>query len=412
MYGRPNPSLLFYGKSGMAAFQGQVSVAGEAVDKLAEDRLLNTDVEALVDYFVQLHHVEVPVILADQITVSEHERDIQVYSHWKETVITVPGTAFDFEIPFTGEADVFKLQPNTYDTAPPQGEVRGQTIHFSIAGRDLKQDEIRQTFEQTRAAIERYLGWHRELWAGLDAQVAMAVRARIEQRRARLLTQKSLAAGLADLGVKLKEKSGDPKTYAAPAVKKKIAPTLPPMRPSGPPDPTLDKGQFQDILRLISGAGRSIEQSSSRTRDLGEEALRDMLLVPLNAHFGQATGEAFNYSGKTDILIRHQGGNLFVAECKIWNGDKHYLAAIDQLLGYLTWRDTKAALIVFNRQVGFSAVVAKVSALVRAHASYVSGPVTLDETSAQFTLALPQDRDRHVTLAVLAFDLGPPAAAV
>jgi len=54
------------------------------------------------------------------------------------------------------------------------------------------------------------LAWHRELWRALDDEVAGAVRSRIDQRRARLFKQKSLAAGLASLGIKLKEKPGDP----------------------------------------------------------------------------------------------------------------------------------------------------------------------------------------------------------
>ena len=142
-------------------------------------------------------------------------------------------------------------------------------------------------------------------------------------------------------------------------------------------------------------------------RDLEEEALRDIVLVPLNSHFGTATGEAFNFSGKTDVLIRQQGGNLFVAEFKIWAGEKHFIDTIDQLLRYLTWRDTKAAIVVFNRNVGFSSVVAKIRAATLTHSAYVSGPIRLDETSDRYRFALPNDPEREVTIAILAFDLGP-----
>jgi hypothetical protein len=37
--------------------------------------------------------------------------------------------------------------------------------------------------------------------------------------------------------------------------------------------------------------------------------------VQLNRHFeGAATGETFNHRGKTDILIRVDGKNIFIAE--------------------------------------------------------------------------------------------------
>lgn len=56
---------------------------------------------------------------------------------------------------------------------------------------------------------------------------------------------------------------------------------------------------------------------------------------------------------KIDILIRHENTNICIAECKIWRGIKSYCAAIDQLLSYLTWRDTKTALKIFvdNKEI-------------------------------------------------------------
>lgn len=85
--------------------------------------------------------------------------------------------------------------------------------------------------------------------------------------------------------------------------------------------------------------------------------LRDHFLLQLNGHYeGGATGETFNASGKTDILIRAENRNVFIAECKFWRGKKAFDEAIDQLLGYLTWRDSKCALIVFNKTWNSGAV--------------------------------------------------------
>jgi len=49
------------------------------------------------------------------------------------------------------------------------------------------------------------------------------------------------------------------------------------------------------------------------------------------------------FPGKTDILTRVEDRNAFIAECKFWMGEKAFLAALDQLLSYLSWRDTKTA---------------------------------------------------------------------
>ena len=68
--------------------------------------------------------------------------------------------------------------------------------------------------------------------------------------------------------------------------------------------------------------------------------------MQLNGNYeGQAAGETFNYQGKTDILIRSGDRNIFIAERKFWNGPAKPTKTIDQLLGYLSWRDSKAAIL-------------------------------------------------------------------
>ena len=90
-----------------------------------------------------------------------------------------------------------------------------------------------------------------------------------------------------------------------------------------------------------------IERNPSSFASLDEEAIRDHFLIQLNGHYeGGATGETFNASGKTDILIREGNKNVFIAECKFWRGPKIFADAVNQLLGYLTWRDSKCALLI------------------------------------------------------------------
>ncbi len=395
---------LFTKYDGLSARKMQVEGARKAVAQLSEDHILQSEIEALVQYYIEKFDVEVPVLDLENVSVSEHERMIERYDYTR--IISAIGVSFDFEIPFLGDAKVFQMRPNSYDSAPPDANIQGNLICFSVIGHQVTEEEVGRLFEHTRDSIQKYLNWHRDMWAGVKDEIARVVRSEVEERRNRLLQQKQVASGLSKFGIKLKEKTSDPRTYVPPVIKQKIEPKLPPMRPSAPPEPTLEKQQYETMLSLIRGAGRSIEQSSSRTRSLDEEALRDMLLVPLNAHFGNATGEAFNCNGKTDLLIRHEGKNLFAAECKIWAGDKQLMSAIDQLLSYLHWRDTKAALVIFNRNKDFSGVIQKLKDLPKAHPAFISGPTVLDESSVQFIFKLPQDAARTVIISVLAFDLG------
>ena len=91
-----------------------------------------------------------------------------------------------------------------------------------------------------------------------------------------------------------------------------------------------------------------MERSPKVFSNMDEETIRTHFLVQLNGHYqGQATGETFNSNGKTDILIRNDNQNVFIAECKFWKGKKGYLSTIEQLLGYVTYRDTKTAIFMF-----------------------------------------------------------------
>jgi hypothetical protein len=100
-----------------------------------------------------------------------------------------------------------------------------------------------------------------------------------------------------------------------------------------------------------------IERNPASFASLDEESIRDHFLLQLNGHYeGGATGETFNASGKTDILIREDNKNVFIAECKFWRGQKVFVEAVGQLLGYLTWRDSKCALMIFNRTKDSNAV--------------------------------------------------------
>ncbi len=88
-----------------------------------------------------------------------------------------------------------------------------------------------------------------------------------------------------------------------------------------------------------------------------------------------ATSETFNKIGKADILIQdNEGINIFIAECKIWHGGQELLNAINQLLErYVTWRDEKTALIIFNKDnKDFSKLLMTAKKTIKKHPNFDS----------------------------------------
>ncbi len=61
---------------------------------------------------------------------------------------------------------------------------------------------------------------------------------------------------------------------------------------------------------------------------------------------------------------------FFVAECGIWKGSKQFLGKIDQLLSYLTWRDSKTALICFIRNKEFGTVIDTIKNTIHSHSCF------------------------------------------
>jgi len=132
-------------------------------------------------------------------------------------------------------------------------------------------------------------------------------------------------------------------------------------------------------------------------------------VVQLNGQFeGAATGETFNVSGKTDILLRANGRNVFIAECKFWKGPKHYREAIDQLLGYTAWRDTKTAILVFNRGTVMSTVLQGVAAETSAHKNFKRKLDWKHESGFRYIFHHMGDPNREFILTVLVFDVPGP----
>lgn len=135
-----------------------------------------------------------------------------------------------------------------------------------------------------------------------------------------------------------------------------------------------------------------------------EEHLRDHILLILEPNFeGSATGETFNKKGETDILLRHESSNVFVAELKYWHGKKAYLDTITQLLSYLTWRDSKADVVIFVSNKDFSSVLTTIRESTHEHPNYLGFVKEVDEGWFQYRFHINGDTNREVRLAVQAF---------
>jgi hypothetical protein len=408
--------LLFFKVDSFAIQEHQRKAVESEIAGMDGNRLLNTNVDDLVAYIVEKLRIDVPELDEANMTIDQHEaqRDVSgdprraAYYFDRGGPVHVTGTEVTVEVPFSGDPQMFWVRPSSYDTAPPHGEVQGNTIMFRYWSDTPQADQLKAALDRWLADIKRYLQWQRDTFKGFNDGLAGAARSAITRRREKLLANHSLVAGL---GIALKRRPGTATTYTAPEVKRKIAPKLPPASTGTfKPEPILEEAEYQHILDVIEGMVRVMERSPKAFHGIDEEALRTHFLVQLNGHYeGEATGETFNYQGKTDILIRSGDRNIFIAECKFWNGPAKLTETVDQLLGYLSWRDSKAAIMLFNRNKDFSKVVEAVPGVIKAHPNFQKDEGKRGETAFRYAFRHKDDAAKILHLTIMAFDIPRPA---
>jgi hypothetical protein len=211
---------------------------------------------------------------------------------------------------------------------------------------------------------------------------------------------------LLSVGFPLKEREDAPKTYIVPEVQRKISIKKPKITDKGfVPEPIISNEDYENILKIIENMSKVMEYSPLVFNKIDEEDLRTHFLVQLNGQYeGRATGETFNLEGKTDICIKEKGANIFIAECKYWHGEKEFIGAINQLLGYVSWRDTKTSIILFNRNKNTSNVLKQIPEIVKEHPNFVKQEKYEKENSFRFIMKNKNDEDKHFTLTIKLFD--------
>lgn len=197
--------------------------------------------------------------------------------------------------------------------------------------------------------------------------------------------------------------------FSVPAIAKKQIPQ-PPVAPKFELStvPTISNEMYDDVLKVVFEFGKSMERKPSTYIGKDEEGIRDQFLLILETRYQStsALGETFNRSGKTDILLKYapDGSNLFVAECKFWHGEAEFLKAISQLFDlYLTWRDSKAALLMFVKNKDFSSVLSTINSAASKHPYFVKYQGKRGDSSFSYQFHLPGDDSKIVLFEIIAF---------
>ena len=404
-------SPLFHENDLRQILEARAQQLRQEINSLGEDRVLNTSVENLVNYFVEKYILQTPEIDESGIQIAYGDTNIDV-SRRQDYFVSDParpylvtGTKITFHLPIAGDSQLFKSAPSQRYVAPvPKARIGTDELTFVYERTSNDSQRIPDDFQRDLQSVKDTLVWMSNDLSRFNTSLPERARREVEARREKLLRDRELVE---NLGFPLRRRQDTPATFAAPQVKRRITPQLPPMSTEPfKPEPVLETDHYEFILTVLSNMVTVMEQSPRAFKGMNEEDLRTHFLVHLNGHYeGQATGETFNYEGKTDILIKAEGRNLFIAECKVWAGPVALTKALNQLLGYTTWRDTKTALLIFNRGRNMSTVLEKVPEVVKTHQRYKSEKPYESETGFRYIFGHQDDPNRELVLTILVFDI-------
>jgi hypothetical protein len=342
-------------------------------------------------------------------TIRAHERD---RAYRQDGDLNMEGEKIIVKLPIIPNNDINKiLNLRTQSislSGGPNFNVDRNNIVFEIEikgyGINLDIHQVDNAIITTKSSIKSYLTRKNREIASENSGLKTKLSLYINSRKEKLDLDKKRINELVNLiKIPLARKDGE--------IVKKITidkkPFIKKIKPKTPEeDYQLDREKVVDIIKLINNQCLQFEKTPKTYNKFDEPNLRDLLLSNLNSIFeGQATGETFNFHGKTDIYLNIDKGNILVTECKFYSGEKKYHETIDQLLGYLTWRQNFGIMLSFCRQKNFTKILDDAESIIKSHTSYESGFIAHDKSHFISRHTLPGDDYKYVEIHHLYFNL-------
>jgi hypothetical protein len=386
--------------------------------RLPEARLLEEPIDQMAQSFLNRYRVE-PIELHVDRKYAVDRGEIEIWGSGGLATDRVrvrvggrsgpPGRAIAVHVPFTGDPELLFLRPGTHTFSGPQGHVENSELVFPFES--PSEDTLNVEVEATSALSkieDPYLQSQAEDLGRFNDELSGFITESLGSRLQRVLKAREQLDGLR---IPVYRRGDAPKTYAAPGIERRPAPQAPQAKAhaAAPITPVLVEDFYRHIIDVIGAMARGMERTPGDYATWPEEKLRDVILVILNTHYkGQATGETFNKSGRTDVIVRIEDRNVFVDECKWWRGASSFAgtggdepSALDQLLGYTTWRDAKLALTVFVGRKDIGKVIESARETLEAHPAFVRWAEGGDEGQLRCCVRLPEDDGRSADLAII-----------
>jgi len=375
------------------------------ISQISDDALLSPDRTGMIEALVKQHELEQIEIESDEdkFTKNVEETTYSEYNPCFAEAVNTTGLQISWNVPvYVERTNLLYVQPTRHIVTSFSEQVRNNCLQLSIIV-PLGQLDNDPTYAEKH--FRERLKSIRQNTEYLNNDIE-SFNKQLEQFIVQVLNEREKKANIlkkAYEAMKIPLKKNNSAPSVIPIARKLIRPELPTAKKEK--TASITNEDYTHILGVIRHVGASFERTRTTYSVHGEEALRDIILSHLNGHYkGIATGETFRVAGKTDINIEFENRAAFIGECKIWSGKEVFNETIAQILSYNTWRDSKNAIILFNKNnKDFSAIQKQIPELIK----QTEGFQRLNPTNDgewEFVLR-PRDTNDEKTIHIFAFDI-------
>ena len=334
------------------------------VNLFSNEKIMYTDIEELRTYYIKKLSIQPIQLYIENLNYNFEETKVKRsggYRSSQDETFIFDGYKITYEIPYDGDNRLLYVRPSRFimqkflvDNVNRTTDIEYGKIIFSL---DWTKQEM-QGIEKPNFAksnfnqyFKNYIDYFTSInnhVNSFNTRLSNYIKDTLDNRKKKVVDFLELSN---KLDIKIVLNSNTPNIKPMPLKKVVKEKSVMPSYKKPEMQCCISDTDYENIKNIISMAGYSLEKTAKTFTQLNEEEIRDFFYANLNTHYqNMTTGETFSKVGKTDLNIQFDNKSAFIAECKIWHGEKQFKEAIEQLFSYTTWRDVKTSIIIFNKE--------------------------------------------------------------
>lgn len=208
-----------------SALDNHKLLLGKTIDEAPASMFQGRSVDELTTHFLEQFVVACPELTEGAISVTVGESQIDVRNDFHRAVFDrsrpcyVQGIVATYFVPFSGDRNIFQLQPSTSYLVYPIAEIGQSELVFRFESANSDVAATKTAFDSQLKLVLDYLGHARKDIDKVNTELPDVARARVSARIARL---QKIGSGLQALGMPVRGAGADPAPPPAPP--KAVAP--------------------------------------------------------------------------------------------------------------------------------------------------------------------------------------------